>query len=110
MIHVFKGIRCASGGGTEVVSVHVCGKDIKDPTCQGVNSCRNEEKRTPKVEAHIMVKFPWCIGETTKMMQTYLLRLCDAEELERKPQNPALSANESSSSSEDPRILRKLQS
>lgn len=59
-----------SGGGTEVVSVHVRRKDITDPTCQGVNSCENEEKRTPKVEARIMVKFPWCTGETTKMMQT----------------------------------------
>jgi len=70
LIHVFKGIRCASGGGTEVVSVRVCRRDIKDPTCQGVNSCWNGERRTLKVEAHCMVKFPWCIGETTKMVQT----------------------------------------
>lgn len=67
---MFKGIRCVSGGGTEVVSLRVCGRDIKDPTCQGVNSCQNEEKRTLQVEACCMVKFPWCIGETMKVMQT----------------------------------------
>lgn len=70
LIHVFKGIRCARRGGTEVVSVRVCRRDIRDPACQGVNSCQNEEKRTPKVEACAMVNFPWCIGETMKRMQT----------------------------------------
>lgn len=39
-----------------------------------------------------------------------MLRLCDAEELERKPQNPALVANENSSGSKDSYLLRELQS
>lgn len=59
------------------------------------------------MEACSLVKFLWCVGEATQAMLNLILRLCDAEQLERKPQNPALSADESSRGNEDSWLAQK---
>lgn len=62
----------------------MCRRDIKEPTCQGANSCRNAKNARSGGSCYGSV--PAVCWWDSRGDANLALRLCDGEELERKPQ------------------------